>query len=178
MSRIGKMPIEVPKAVKVQIDGRKVVVEGPRGKLDFTVPDRASVELQEDRLVVARRNDEAESRAMHGLSRAILNNMVQGVSAGFVRKLEIEGVGFKAAVSGRQITLNLGFSHPIHYPIPEQVEVAVEDQTKLTISGPDKQKVGQVAAEIRGYYPAEPYKGKGVKYEGERIVRKEGKKAQ
>ena len=127
-------------------------------------------------IVVHRDGDDPEAKAMHGLSRALVNNMVRGVSEGFVKKLEIQGVGFKAAVQGKVVNLNLGFSHPINYPIPDQVKVTVEENTKLTIEGPDRQVVGRVAAEIRAFYPPEPYKGKGVRYEGEKIVRKEGKK--
>src|SRR5204862_5315159 len=122
--------------------------------------------------------DEAEARALHGLSRAILNNMVKGVNEGFVKKLEIQGVGFKAAVQGKNVNLSLGYSHPINYPIPDQIKVTVEENTKVTIEGPDKQVVGLVAAELRSYYPPEPYKGKGVRYSGEHVQRKEGKTVQ
>ena len=178
MSRIGKIPISIPDKVKVEIKGQKVLVEGPKGKLDFELHRRTSVALKDKQLVVTRQDDTAESRAMHGLSRAILNNMVKGVSAGFVKKLEIQGVGFKAAVEGRRVSLNLGYSHPIVYALPDQIKVTVEANTKLTVEGPSKQMVGQVASEIRAYYPPEPYKGKGVRYEGERVVRKEGKTVQ
>ena len=178
MSRIGKMPIAIPDKVKVEIKGQKVLVEGPKGKLDFELHRRTSAALKDKQIVVSRQDDTAESRALHGLGRAILNNMVKGVSAGFVRKLEIQGVGFKAAVEGRQISLNLGYSHPIVYVIPDQIKVTVEANTKLTVEGPNKQVVGQVVSEIRAYYPPEPYKGKGVRYEGERVVRKEGKTVQ
>lgn len=178
MSRIGKAPIAIPDKVKVEIKGQKVLIEGPKGKLDFELHRRTAVAMKDKQLVVSRCDDTAESRALHGLSRAILNNMVKGVSAGFVKKLEIQGVGFKAAVAGKQITLNLGYSHPIVYPIPDQIKVTVEENTKLTVEGPSKQMVGQVASEIRAFYPPEPYKGKGVRYEGERVVRKEGKTVQ
>ena len=122
--------------------------------------------------------DDAQAKALHGLSRALVNNMVKGVTDGFVKKLEIQGVGFKAAVQGKVVNLALGFSHPIHYAIPDQIKVTVEENTKLTIEGPDKKVVGQVAAEIRGFYPPEPYKGKGVRYAGEHVQRKEGKTVQ
>jgi large subunit ribosomal protein L6 len=178
MSRIGRLPIEIPAKVKVEINGRKVSVEGPKGKLDFELPRRTSAAVEGTRIKVSRDNDDAEARALHGLSRAILNNMVKGVSEGFVKKLEIQGVGFKAAVQGKNVNLSLGYSHPINYPIPDQIKVTVEENTKLTIEGPSKQVVGQVAAEIRNYYPPEPYKGKGVRYVGERVVRKEGKTVQ
>jgi large subunit ribosomal protein L6 len=178
MSRIGKQPVAVPSGVKVNVQGQKVLLEGPKGKLNFDLPKRTSAKVDGGNIVVSRKGDDAESKALHGLSRAILNNMVKGVSEGFVKKLEIQGVGFKAAVQGKTITLNLGYSHPINYPIPDQVKVSVEENTKITVEGPDKQKVGQVAAEIRGFYPPEPYKGKGVRYQGEQVKRKEGKTVQ
>ena len=178
MSRIGKLPIAIPAKVKVQIQGQKVHVEGPKGKLDFELPRRTAVAVDTGNIVVTRQGDDAEAKALHGLSRSILNNMVIGVTAGFVKKLEINGVGFKAAVQGKTVTMNLGFSHPINYPIPDQIKVTVEENTKVTIEGPDKQVVGKVAAELRSYYPPEPYKGKGVKYSDEKIIRKEGKTVQ
>jgi large subunit ribosomal protein L6 len=178
MSRIGKLPVTVPAQVKVQVQGQKVLVEGPKGKLDFDLPRRTSAKLNGSSLVVSREGDDAQARALHGLSRSIVNNMVKGVSEGFVKKLEIQGVGFKAAVQGKSVNLVLGYSHPIHYPIPDQIKVTVEENTKLTIEGPSKQMVGQVAAEIRAYYPPEPYKGKGVRYSNEKVRRKEGKTVQ
>src|SRR5437762_7884795 len=178
MSRIGRLPIDIPAKVKVEVKDRKVFVEGPKGKLDFELPRRTSAVVEGAQIKVNRDGDEAEARALHGLSRAILNNMVKGVSDGFMKKLEIQGVGFKAAVQGKTITLNLGYSHPINYPIPDQIKVTVEENTKITVEGPDKQVVGQVAAEIRSFYPPEPYKGKGVRYAGEQVKRKEGKTVQ
>jgi large subunit ribosomal protein L6 len=178
MSRIGKQPVIIPAKVKVDVKGRKVFVEGPKGKLDFELPRRTSAKVDGNSLLVSREGDDAEAKALHGLSRSILNNMVQGVSEGFMKKLEIQGVGFKAAVQGKNVNLSLGYSHPLLYPIPDQIKVTVEENTKLTIEGPDKQVVGQVAAEIRGYYPPEPYKGKGVRYAGEQVKRKEGKTVQ
>jgi large subunit ribosomal protein L6 len=178
MSRIGKLPVAVPPKVKVEIKGRKVFVEGPRGKLDFELPRRTSAKVDGGNVVVSRDGEDAEARALHGLSRAIVNNMVKGVSGGFVKKLEIQGVGFKAAVQGGKVSLVLGYSHPINYPIPDQITVTVADNTKLTIEGPSKQLVGQVAAELRSYYPPEPYKGKGVRYSDEKVTRKEGKTVQ
>lgn len=172
------MPVAVPPKVKVEIQGRKVLIEGPKGKLDFELPARASAKLEGQNVLVTRQGDDAEARALHGLSRAIINNMVKGVSEGFVKKLEIQGVGFKANVQGNVVNLVLGYSHPIQYPIPSQIKVTVEENTKLTIEGPSKQMVGQVAAEIRSYYPPEPYKGKGVRYVGEQVRRKEGKTVQ
>ena len=178
MSRIGKQPIAVPPKVKVEVKGQQVLVEGPKGKLNFKLPARTSLKVEGGNVVVSRSGDDAQSRALHGLSRALVNNMVKGVSEGFVKKLEIQGVGFKAAVVGKVVNLSLGYSHPINYAIPDQIKVTVEENTKVTIEGPDRQVVGQVAAEIRGYYPPEPYKGKGVRYVGEKVARKEGKTVQ
>jgi large subunit ribosomal protein L6 len=178
MSRIGKQPITIPAKVKVEVKGQKVHVEGPKGKLDWELPGRTAVKIEGTTVLVSRNGEDAQARALHGLSRALLNNMVRGVSDGFVRKLEINGVGFKAAVAGKNITMNLGYSHPINYTIPDQIKVTVEENTKITIEGPDKQLVGKVASELRSYYPPEPYKGKGVKYSDEKIVRKEGKTVQ
>ena len=178
MSRIGKIPIQIPAKVKVEIKDRKVFVEGPKGRLDFELPKRTSIAVNGDTIVVTRQGDDAEAKALHGLSRAIVNNMVKGVTDGFVKKLEIQGVGFKAVVQGKNVNLSLGYSHPILYPIPDQIKVTVEENTKLTIEGPSKEVVGRVASEIRSYYPPEPYKGKGVRYVGEKVLRKEGKTVQ
>jgi large subunit ribosomal protein L6 len=178
MSRIGKQPIVIPPKVKVAVSGQKVSVEGPKGKLNLDLHRRTSLKVEGDKIVVSRSGDDAEAKAMHGLSRALVNNMVKGVSEGFVKRLGIQGVGFKAAVQGKNVNLSLGYSHPLLYPIPDQIKVTVEENTKLTIEGPDKQMVGRVAAEIRSYYPPEPYKGKGVRYDDEKVVRKEGKTVQ
>ncbi|MBS33628.1 MAG: 50S ribosomal protein L6 [Verrucomicrobiales bacterium] len=178
MSRVGSKTIEVPDKVKVAIAAGHVSVEGPKGKLELDMPRRTSVSQEENTLSVARDGDDREAKAMHGLGRSLLNNMVIGVSEGFVKKLEINGVGFKAAVSGSTVTMNLGYSHPIKYDLPDQVKVSVDKDTSVTIEGPDKQKVGLVAAELRGFYPVEPYKGKGVKYADEHVRRKEGKTVQ
>jgi len=178
MSRIGKIPVAIPPKVKVEVKDRKVFVEGPKGKLDWILPRRTTAKVENNEVVVARQGDDAESKALHGLSRALINNMVKGVSEGYVKRLEIQGVGFKAAVTGKNVSLSLGYSHPIVYPIPDQIKVTVEENTKLTIEGPNKQVVGQVAAEIRSYYPPEPYKGKGVRYSDEKVIRKEGKTVQ
>lgn len=178
MSRIGKQPIALPPKVKVEVKGQKVSVEGPKGKLQFDLPRHTSLKIEGGNVVVSRQGDDAQAKALHGLSRALVNNMVKGVSEGFVKKLEIQGVGFKAAVQGKTVNMTLGFSHPINYPIPDQIKVVVEENTKITIEGPDKQVVGQVASELRSYYPPEPYKGKGVRYVGEHVARKEGKTVQ
>ena len=169
MSRIGKQPIAIPPKVKVEVKGQKVHVEGPKGKLDWELPRRTSLKVTDGKIVVSRDGDDAQAKALHGLSRSLLNNMVKGVSAGFVKKLEIQG---------KVVNLVLGFSHPINYSIPDQIKVTVEDNTKLTIEGPDRQAVGLVASEIRAFYPPEPYKGKGVRYVGEYVERKEGKTVQ
>jgi large subunit ribosomal protein L6 len=178
MSRIGKQPIAIPPKVKVEVAGRQVSVEGPKGKLNWQLPHRTSLKVQDGRIVVSREGDDAQAKALHGLSRALVNNMVRGVTEGFSKKLEIQGVGFKAAVQGKNVTMTLGYSHPILYPIPEQIKVTVDENTKITVEGPDRQVVGQVAAELRSFYPPEPYKGKGVRYAGERVIRKEGKTVQ
>jgi large subunit ribosomal protein L6 len=178
MSRIGKQPVVIPAKVKVDVKGSKVFVEGPKGKLDMEIPRRTSLKIEGGNVLVSRDGDDAEARALHGLSRALLNNLVKGVSEGYSKKLEINGVGFKAAVQGKVVNMSLGYSHPINYEIPDQIKVTVEENTKITIEGPSKQVVGQVAAELRSYYPPEPYKGKGVKYSDERVERKEGKTVQ
>ena len=178
MSRIGKQPIAIPPKVKVEIKGQQVSVEGPKGKLNWDLPRRTSLKVDNGIVVVSRKGEDASAKALHGLSRALVNNMIRGVSEGFVKKLEIQGVGFKAAVQGGNVNLSLGYSHPVVYPIPAQIKVTVEENTKITIEGPDRQVVGQVAAELRGFYPPEPYKGTGVRYSDERVVRKEGKTVQ
>jgi large subunit ribosomal protein L6 len=178
MSRIGKLPVAIPPKVKVDVQGQKIFVEGPKGKLDFELPRRTAAKVDNGQVLVSRDGEDAQAKALHGLSRAIINNMVKGVSDGFVKKLEIQGVGFKAAVQGNNVSMTLGYSHPISYPIPNQIKVTVEENTKITIEGPDRQSVGQVAAELRAFYPPEPYKGKGVRYAGEHVKRKEGKTVQ
>lgn len=178
MSRIGRLPISIPAKVKVEIKGGTVFIEGPKGKLDFALPVKTQAKLDGSSLVVSRDGEDAQAKAMHGLARAVLNNMVKGVTDGFMKKLEIQGVGFKANVQGKVVNMALGYSHPINYSIPDQIKVTVEENTKLTIEGPNKQVVGQVAAELRSYYPPEPYKGKGVRYVGEKVTRKEGKTVQ
>jgi large subunit ribosomal protein L6 len=178
MSRIGKQPIAIPAKVKVEVKGQQVSVEGPKGKLNWALPRRTSLKVENGKVIISREGEDAQAKALHGLSRALVNNMVRGVSEGFVKKLEIQGVGFKAAVQGKNVNLNLGYSHPLVYEIPDQIKVTVDENTKITIEGPDRQVVGQVAAEIRSFYPPEPYKGKGVRYSDERVIRKEGKTVQ
>ena len=179
MSRIGKKVIDLPKAVKVAVSPEGgVKVEGPKGKLEWTLPKQISARIENSSLVVERASELRSVRALHGLSRALVANMVAGVSTGFVKDLEIQGVGFKAALQGKVLNLSLGFSHPVLFPIPEGIKITVTENTKIKIEGIDKKVVGQVAADIRAYYPPEPYKGKGVRYAGEQIVRKEGKTVQ
>jgi large subunit ribosomal protein L6 len=178
MSRIGRLPVPIPDQVKVAIQGQQVTVEGPKGHLDFSLPARTSAVVSDGKIVVSRLGDEAADKALHGLSRAVLNNLVRGVTQGFSKKLEIQGVGYKASVQGRQLTLDLGFSHPVVFTMPDQIKVTVEENTKITVEGPSKHMVGQVAANIRAVHPPEPYKGKGIRYVGERVVRKEGKTVQ
>ena len=178
MSRIGKMPVPVSDAVKVSLSGRTVSVEGPKGKLKIDLPELTEAKLEENQVVVTRENDEKRAKAMHGLARSLINNMVIGVEKGFVKKLEIHGVGFKAAVNGQVLNLHLGYSHEINHQIPVGLNVTVENNTNITIEGADKATVGKMAAEVRSYYPVEPYKGKGVRYADEQVIRKQGKQVQ
>ena len=178
MSRIGKQPIAVPAGVKVSVKDRQVAIEGPKGKLNLSLPPRTTAKVENNQIIVSRDGEDALAKAMHGLGRALLNNMIKGVTAGYMKKLEIQGVGFKAAVQGSMVNMALGYSHPINYPIPSQIKVTVDENTKITVEGPDKQSVGQVAADLRAFYPPEPYKGKGVRYAGEHVKRKEGKTVQ
>ena len=178
MSRIGNQVVNLPDKVKASVVNGRVQVEGPKGKLEYTLPTSITVEVQNNAVTFRRASDERQNKALHGLARSLVNNMVAGVSTGFVKELEIQGVGFKAAVQGKVLNLNLGKSHAILFPIPEGVKITVAENTKVKVEGIDRQLVGQVAANIRGYYPPEPYKGKGVRYVGEKIIRKEGKTVQ
>ncbi|MDF1687679.1 MAG: large subunit ribosomal protein L6 [Parvibaculaceae bacterium] len=176
MSRIGKNPITVPAAVTVTVDGQNVSVKGPKGTMTLALVDEVTVSMEDDGLTVAPRDETKRARSMWGTTRTNLANMVEGVEKGFAKNLEINGVGYRAQVQGKVLNLALGFSHDVNYEIPEGIEIKTPKQTEIEISGIDKQRVGQVAAEIRSYRPPEPYKGKGVKYAGEYIFRKEGKK--
>jgi large subunit ribosomal protein L6 len=179
MSRIGNKAVEIPDKVKVHIDNEGAVsVEGPKGKLSWRLPRDIKGNVKDNRVSLMREAETRSVKALHGLSRSLVHNMVQGVSEGFSKQLEIEGVGFKAAVQGSTLNLSLGFSHPVLFPIPKEIKITVAEGTKLTIQGIDKKLVGQVAADIRRFYPPEPYKGKGVRYAGEQIRRKEGKTVQ
>lgn len=175
MSRIGKNPVAVPDGVDVSIDGSRVTVKGPKGEVSNVLPESVSVRLEDGEVKVERPSDAARDKAMHGLARSLVANMVEGVTEGFSKRLEILGVGYRAEASGNTVRLTLGFSHPIVYDVPEGIEVATPSPTQIEIRGADKQRVGQVAAELRGYRPAEPYKGKGVRYQGEQVRRKAGK---
>jgi large subunit ribosomal protein L6 len=176
MSRVGKKPIAVPSGVTANIQGQTVSVKGPKGTLSFVVDESVAVVMDKSEIKVDPRNQTKRARAMWGTSRALIDNMVTGVTKGFEKKLEINGVGYRAAVQGKNLQLALGYSHDVVYPIPEGITVATPKPTEIVISGIDLRKVGQVAAEIRKYRSPEPYKGKGVKYADEFIFRKEGKK--
>lgn len=177
MSRIGRAVIPVPSGVKIAIEGAKVHVEGPKGKLSIVMPSTLSVRADQQQLHVERKGDDPSTGALHGLYRALINNMVQGVVAGFSKELEIVGVGYRAQLQGKRISLNVGFSHPVVVEIPQGITVEVPKPTVVIIKGFDKQQVGQFAANLRRIAPPEPYKGKGIKYAGEVIRRKAGKAA-
>jgi large subunit ribosomal protein L6 len=177
MSRIGKKPIPVPQGVKVAVDGQIVKAEGPKGKLSQTVHDALSVSLDENVLTVGRSSDQRQVRALHGLMRSLLANMVHGVKDGFERKLEIVGIGYRCQLQGKNLQLALGYSHPIIFPLPDGVQAEVERQVSITLKGADKALVGQTAAKLRALRKPDPYKGKGIKYADEYIRRKVGKKA-
>jgi len=179
MSRIGKKPITLPDKVKLNVSGEGAIhVEGPKGKLSWTLPPAIKARVEGSSVIFDRQDETRQVRALHGLSRALVANMVNGVSTGFAKELEIQGVGFKAALQGDKLNLALGFSHPILFSIPKGIKITVTDNTKVRIEGSDRQVVGQVAADIRAFYPPEPYKGKGVRYVGEQVRRKEGKTVQ
>ncbi|MBT8037312.1 MAG: 50S ribosomal protein L6 [Verrucomicrobiae bacterium] len=179
MSRIGLKNITLPEKVSVKSDANGVVVvEGPKGKLEFTMPSGISLEEADGTVTVKRATEHRAHKALHGTSRSLISNMIEGVTKGFVKELEIQGVGFRAAVKGKALDLSLGKSHPILHPIPEGVTVTVDKNTAIKVEGIDKQVVGQFAAEVRRFYPPEPFKGKGVRYVGERVRRKAGKSVQ
>ena len=175
MSRVAKKPIALPKGVEVSIQGGNVVAKGPKGSLSIAKPEGVEVKVEDGNALLAAADP--ANVPMAGTLRAILANMVKGVSEGFERKLELVGVGYRAAMQGKDLNLSLGFSHPVLFPAPEGITIATPTQTEIVVSGADKQRVGEVAAKIRGFRPPEPYKGKGVKYAGENIIRKEAKKA-
>jgi large subunit ribosomal protein L6 len=179
MSRIGNRVIDLPAKVNLAVsEAGEIKVEGPKGKLEWTLPRQIKARVDGNKVSFKRSGEARAVKALHGLSRSLVSNMVRGVSEGFVKELEIHGVGFKAAVQGKNLNLSLGFSHPVLFPIPEGIKITVTDNTKVRVDGIDKKMVGQVAADIRAFYPPEPYKGKGVRYAGEQILRKEGKTVQ
>jgi large subunit ribosomal protein L6 len=173
MSRIGEKPIEVPGGVKVSINGTLVEASGPKGALQLTLPEGIQATLDGTTLSFSREND--SQKAFHGLARSLVANMIEGVNNGYTKELEIQGVGFRAALSGKTLSLSLGFASPIEYPVPDSVTIAVNNNTEVVVSGADKQQVGETAARIRSFFPAEPYKGKGIRYKGEQVRRKVGK---
>ena len=177
MSRIGKKPVQIPAGVDVTVNGNHVTVKGPKGQLELDTYDKLTVSVEENEVVVTRHDEERETRARHGLNRALIHNMVVGVSEGFSKQLELAGVGYRVQQKGKDLEFSLGYSHPVIYKDPQNITFTVPDNTHITITGIDKQQVGQVAAEIRGLRPPEPYKGKGIHYVGEHIRRKLGKAA-
>lgn len=180
MSRIGRKPIAIPQGVTItsEADGT-IVVKGSKGELKFKPSDLVKVDIQENQVIIVREGEEREKRAHHGLVRALLQNMVTGVTTGFTKRLEINGVGYRAQMQGNKLVLSLGFSHPVDYPVPAGIEIKMDEEKKnvIVVTGIDKQKVGQTASEIRGFKPPEPYKGKGIRYEDEYVRRKAGKTA-
>ena len=177
MSRIGKRPIELPSSVNVTIDPGRVIVAGPLGELQQTVPVRMTIEREDGQLVVTRPTERGEDRALHGLTRTLVANMVEGVTKGFEKKLQIQGVGYRAALRGTSLELNVGYSHPVVIEAPKGISFEVPTPTEVTVKGIDKQQVGEIAAQVRKVRPPEPYKGKGIRYEGEYVRRKVGKRA-
>ncbi len=175
MSRIGRKPVVIPNGVKVSVQGQSVSVQGPKGKMDLTVHPRIKITSKENKIEVERPTHVRTDRALHGLTRSLIFNMVHGVTQGYTKELEIVGVGFKAQVKGKFLNLVLGYTDPIDFNIPEGIEIKCPNPTRIAVSGVDKQKVGQVASEIRGFYEPEPYQGKGIHYVGEVIRRKQGK---
>jgi len=176
MSRVGKYPVPIPQGVQVTLQGRTLVAKGKLGELQLPLTEDVEVEIKDAQVSVAPRRDDRRSRTMWGTTRSLVNGMVTGVSTGFTKNMEILGTGYRAAVQGKDLVLNLGYSHEVRYPVPAGIKITCERPTAIRVEGVDKRQVGQVAAEIRGFRPPEPYKGKGVKYENEQILRKEGKK--
>lgn len=177
MSRVGKAPVEVPKGVEIKISGQRVTVKGSKGSLEHDAHELVAVAMNDTELTIKATNDSQQANALSGTTRAVIQNMVTGVAEGFERKLEIVGVGYRAQMAGSKLNLSLGFSHPVEFEIPEGITIETPTQTEIVVRGISKQQVGQVAANIRAYRKPEPYKGKGVRYSGEQIVKKEAKKA-
>lgn len=177
MSRVGKKPIAIPKGVQVAIEGDLVKVKGPKGELSYTVPENIAAKVENESVIVNRANETKDVRAKHGLARNLIQNLITGVSTGFTKNLVIQGVGYRADVKGKHLNISLGFSHPVEFPIPEGIDIKVDNQTKLSVEGIDRCLVGQVCAEIRSLRPPEPYQGKGIRYADEHVRRKAGKAA-
>ncbi|MFH1837380.1 MAG: 50S ribosomal protein L6 [Candidatus Omnitrophota bacterium] len=175
MSRVGKRPIDIPSGIKVTIDGRNVKVEGKGKSLEHSIPEGFNIGIKDNKIEITRPSDSREHKALHGTSRSLIQNMVKGLKDGFQKKLKIQGVGYKAQIKGKKLVLDIGFSHSVEYTPPLDVIIETTSPTDIVIKGEDKQKVGEVAAEIRAYYPPEPYKGKGIRYEGEYVRQKQGK---
>ena len=175
MSRIGNKPVQIPAGVEVAVNGNNVVVKGPKGQLELDVFEKLAINVEDNVLTVSRPDDERETRARHGLTRALIHNMVVGVTEGFRKDLEIQGVGYRCAKQGSKLVLTLGFSHPVEFEDTDTIKIELKDALHFSITGIDKQEVGQFAAEVRGVRPPEPYKGKGIRYVGEYVIRKEGK---
>jgi large subunit ribosomal protein L6 len=175
MSRVGKRPIEIPGGIKVSVEGKKVKIEAKGKVLEHTIPDGFSAEVKDNTLVVTRPSDARRYKELHGTTRSLLQNMITGLDKGFEKKLQIQGVGYKAQAKGKVLVLELGFSHPVNFSVPEGITIETPSPTEVLVKGIDKQKVGEVAAEIRDHYPPEPYKGKGIRYEGEYVRQKQGK---
>ena len=175
MSRIGKIPIIIPKEVKAEFKQGEISVEGPKGKLTRKIPSNLSVEIKDGKLIVSRCGENKTDKALHGLTRVLIVNMIKGATDGYSKQLEIVGVGFRAEVKGENLTMQLGFSHPVNFPIPEGIKIQTPKQTQIIVSGIDKEKVGEIASRIRRIFPPEPYKGKGIRYSGEFVRKKIGK---
>lgn len=175
MSRVGKKPITIPDNVKVTVDNKIVIIEGPKGKLEQKIHYRMQAQMKDNEILIKRPSDLKLDKSLHGLTRSLIQNMVIGVTAGYMKELEIHGIGLRAQIQGKKLNLQLGFSHPINYEIPQDIAIEVPKPTQIIIKGIDKQKVGEVAAEIRHFYKPEPYKGKGIRYKGEHVRRKAGK---
>ena len=175
MSRIGKKPVAIPSGVKIQINGQNINIEGPKGKLDLTLSHRVQVEMKDNQVLLKRVSDAKPDKSLHGLYRALIVNMIKGVTEGYVKELEIIGVGFKAQMQGNSLNLQLSYSHPVHFLVPEGIKIETPKPTQIVVRGIDKEKVGQVASEIRKILPPEPYKGKGIRYLGEYVKKKVGK---
>jgi large subunit ribosomal protein L6 len=175
MSRIGKKPIAIPPGVRIDFKDGAVSVEGPKGKLSRVISDRIKIEIKDNKVIVSRLADTKLDRSLHGLYRALILNMVKGVTEGYVKELEVIGVGFKVGIQGNNLNMTLGFSHPVNFPIPEGIKIEVPKPNQIVVRGIDKEKVGEVACEIRAFYPPEPYKGKGVRFAGEYVKKKIGK---